>query len=239
MENPTARPGLPSPLRRPDGRVQLGLGPGAWVVEGWDPDTCPPHHPAADLLRGLTGRGGPAVGLGSWTVLGDGELARRLRRLRPDTPTDGCDELVPADAPVVLVGEHLVPVGSGHRADLVGRVVLPVVVQSARIVVGPWTGLCGCPCLHCLDLHRRDRDAAWPALAGAFEDPLRPDDSPVHDPVVLELASSLTQLLLAAVLRGLPPAAGVGYEVGAPTPHLVTRRWAVHPACPWHRSGGR
>lgn len=233
----TSPSGRPSPLRRPDGLVQLGLGPGAWVVQGWDPETCGPHDPATDLLRGLTG-GGPATeGGGTWTVLGDGELARRLRgmaagdQVRPATSPDG--------EPVVLVSDYVVPVGSVRRADLAGRAVLPVVVQSVRILVGPWTGLPGCPCLHCLDLGRRDRDTAWPALAAAFEDPLRSDDPPVHDPVVLDLACALTQVLVSTVTGGLPIAAGTGYEVGAPSPHLVTRRWPVHPTCPWHGSGGR
>lgn len=237
MTPPSRGPGGPSPLRRPDGLVQLGLGPGAWLVQGWDPDTCGPHDPATDLLRGLVVRPPVPDARVPWTVLGDGELARRLRG---DSPAEEHGPVAPGDPPpVVLVSDYLVPVGSLRRADLAGRAVLPVVVQPARIVVGPWTGPGPGPCLHCLDLHRRDRDASWPALAAAFEDPRRTDEPPVHDPVVLDLACALTRLLVSAAVVDVPLAARLSYEVGAQSPHLVTRRWPVHPACPWHRSGGR
>lgn len=227
------------PLPRPDGRLQLGLGPGAWVVEGWSPDTSCVRDPTTALLRGM--RRPPSPGQApAWVVLGEGELARRLRglsRVAAAPASNGADD--DPETAVVLVNEHLVPVGTARREDLKARAVLPVVLQTGRIAVGPWTGLAGWPCLHCLDLHRCDRDSAWPALAVAADDPLRQLDAPDHDTVVVDLAVALVQLLVRALPGPRSPTLGLGYEVAEPAPHVVTRRWPVHPACRWHGPDGR
>lgn len=253
MDLPRPGPGSerPGPVPRPDGRLQLGLGPGSWLVQGWSPDRSA-HDPSTVLVRGLARTASaPVQEPGSFVVLGDGELAMRLREAEPEVAldaggTDGTDGTDGADgswtcggtrADVVLVSTHLVPVGTARRADLAGRRVLPVVQQCGRIVVGPWTGTSGAPCLHCLDLHRRDRDQAWPAVAAAFDDPSCRTEPPEHPPAVLDLARSLVLLLLGAREQGYPPATGLGYEVGERPPHLVTRGWTAHPTCPWHEGG--
>lgn len=244
----------PVPVVRPDGRLQLGLGPGAWLVDGWSPERST-HDPATVLVRGLgPPRVAPASGAArrprSVVVLGDGELAMRLRAVEPavappdtavappDTAppdTAGADAAAGRPAPhVVLVSAHVVPVGTARRPDLAGRAVLPVVLQSGRIVVGPWTGTPGAPCLHCLDLHRRDHDGAWPVVAAAFDDPTFRTDPPVHPAGVLALAQALILLLLDGQDAGHPPTRGLGYEVGERPPHLVTRQWTTHPTCSWH-----
>lgn len=232
-----------APVPRPDGWLQVGLGPGSWLVDGWTPERST-HDPATALVRGL-GHPVPAApcGPGSFVVLGEGELAMRLRTVERDASEQGTSEqgtVQPAPAPhVVLVSTHLVPVGTAWRADLTGRKVLPVVQQTGRIVVGPWTGLPGAPCLHCLDLHRRDLDGAWPAVAAAFDDPSCRAEPPVHPTTVLDLAQALVLLLLGA--GDLGRATGISYEVGEHAPHLVTRAWTAHPTCPWRlvHQGGR
>lgn len=260
----------PGPVPRPDGRLQLGLGPGAWLVQGWAPGRSA-HDPSTVLVHGLASPApGREHGPGQFVVLGDGELAMRLRASEPQEPErdgsepdqdrsepdqdgseperdgsefdrDGRAGVGPSGAgsgpAVVLVSTHLVPVGTARRADLAGRPVLPVVLQSERIVVGPWTGMPGAPCLHCLDLHRRDRDQAWPAVAAAFDDPSCRVDPPEHGAAVLDLTRCLVLLLLGAVRQGRPPATGLGYEIGERPPHLVIRGWTAHPACPWHEVG--
>lgn len=269
----------PAWARRPDGRVQVGVGPGAWLVTGLAGDHGADEGVAALLSRlaqtgsvprapgsrtagpggsGAEGPGdsrakGPRVSRAedpgdprpTWQVLGAGRLADRLRRVAPSpSPSGDPAETAPSPPradPVVLVCTHLVPVGTAARADLQERRLLPVVTQSARVVVGPWTGSADLPCLHCLDLGRRDRDPGWPHLATLLDDPLSLPPEPHHPEAVLEVVQALVDLLLTATaapdqVRALP---ALSYEVGPGPPHLVTRRWGVHPSCPWHRRGGR
>ncbi|WP_345617111.1 hypothetical protein [Serinicoccus chungangensis] len=182
-------------------------------------------------------------------VRGPGHLVGRLRACltdgaapRPDVPADRHGQPgVPPERPtttgraVVSVHDHLVPVGTARQPGLVGRAVLPVVAQSARVVIGPWTGLPGGPCLHCLDLHRRDHDPTWPARAAALEDPLTAPLPPEVSDEVVRVVVALVALLTARVP---PTATGAAHEVGPWHPHLVTRRWSRHVACPWHGAAG-
>lgn len=247
-EPPIHRPypgSAPAHLVRPDGRVQVGIGPGAWLVDGWAPASASDRDPSTAVVRGLTGalETVPAsrTGLRPWTVSGGDALAEELRRrLRAADPLGSVEAGSPTgDGAVVLVSPYLVPVGAVGRSDLLGRSVLPVVAQTARVVVGPWSGEPHGPCLHCLDLHRRDRDAQWPALAAALDDPLTGLAPPAHPVHVLELVGAAVVVLVTAWSRGERVDTGVGYEFGPGAPHVVTRRWSVHPACAWHRPGGR
>lgn len=162
-------------------------------------------------------------------VLGHGPLASRVR-----THLTGADGPAPEDGVVVLVSAYAVPVGTARRPDLAAVPVLPVVAQTHRVVVGPWVGLAGGPCLHCLDLHRTDADAAWPALAAALDDPTTCPSPPRHADDVVGLVAALTGLLVGGLGRDGHDESGLAYEVGSQRPHLVLRRWPVHPACPWH-----
>jgi hypothetical protein len=86
------------------------------------------------------------------------------------------------------------------------------------------------PCLRCLDLHRADRDPAWPrVLAQLLARPA---------PVAGETASSLLAASLAAlqVLAHLdggarPAAVGATLEIELPGGLVSRRPWPVHPAC--------
>lgn len=224
----------PAYLRRPDGRLQVGVGPRSWLVQGWCP-TSPAAAPASLLVRALAGDGlgpRPHAVAGPCRVVGHGELAAELRGHLVPTP-----DPAPAGSPVVLVTAYAVPVGTARRSDLVAGPVLPVVAQSSRVVVGPWTGLRTGPCLHCLDLHRVDVDPAWPALATALDDPVTCPPPPHHGADVVALVTALTGLLVAGLGCDGRDEDGLAYEVGAQRPHLVLRRWPVHAACPWHPVG--
>lgn len=232
-------------LHRPDGRLQVGFGPGAWVVDGWRPGGGP-ADPATALVSGLVSPARPEQRAAPrCCVQGEGSLAAELRRRLAGGPVPPAD-LPPVDpgaaaSVVVLVSPYAVPVGTARRPDLAGCTVLPVVPQTGRVVIGPVCGLPGGPCLHCLDLHRRDRDAQWPELVARLDDPLSAAVPPVHEPAVTDAALMLVLLLVTALVRGDRAAAGPGVslEVGPRAPHLVTRRWDVHPVCPWHAPGGR
>lgn len=258
MDGPTrseprsASPSLePVRLRRPDGRLQVGLGPWAWLVQGWSPgwgeggregeSGCEGEGEragegeglASGLVRALAGSTpGSADGgapLPAYRVIGHGPLARQVRAHLASAGAGESD-----DGVVVLVCGYAVPIGTARRADLAGTPVLPVVAQTHRVVVGPWVGLVGGPCLHCLDLHRTDADPGWPSLVAALDDPtIGPPPRPAED--VIGLVTALTGLLVSRLRRDGRDERGLAYEVGVQHPHLVLRRWPVHPACPWHR----
>ncbi|WP_131105406.1 hypothetical protein [Ornithinimicrobium sufpigmenti] len=221
-------------LRRPDGRLQVGVGPRSWLVQGWSPASSPATGPASLLVQALSGQGPrrEEATARPCRVVGHGELATEVRRhLQPAA------DPVPTGGPVVLVSAYAVPVGTARRPDLAGVPVLPVVAQSSRVVVGPWTGRPSGPCLHCLDLHRTDADPAWPALAAALDDPVTCPPAPLHPADVRALVSALTGLLVNGLGSDGRDEEGLAYEVGAQRPHLVLRRWPVHAACPWHPVG--
>ncbi|ANS80423.1 Putative secreted protein [Serinicoccus hydrothermalis] len=199
-----------------------------------------PQDPAWQFLRRLgTAPVASPHDHGPLEVRGEGEVAEALRAvLRPTARTGATPGGLLAgparpEAPrrVVLVHDHLVPVGTAREPAIVGRPVLPVVSQTARVVIGPWTGMPGRPCLHCLDLHRRDRDPGWPRAAAALLDPLTAPLPPTHPPEVLQAVTALVVLLSRSVA---PAGPGAAHEVGALPPHLVVRRWPPHPGCPWH-----
>lgn len=243
-------------LRRPDGRVQVGLGPRAWVVEGLN-DATERDGPASQLVQHLeraAHRPAPTAQT-SFQVVGSGQVANAVRGLVapsavpvPSEPARSSTAGEPprvldlsdlrehgcAPGPVVLVSPYLVPLGSGRHPCLAGRAVLPVVPQTGRVVVGPWVDQEQGPCLHCLDLHRCDRDPQWPRLAAALDDPLTAPLPPWQPPQVLAVVGALVALLTSSARR---PSPGLSHEVGPEPPHVVTRRWPAHPRCPWHQPG--
>jgi hypothetical protein len=125
----------------------------------------------ADLLR-VGGIGRVSLGRNAVNVL-DLELRSppsRPTRSRPSLPGSGWGETSaiasmsnPADL-VVLVATGAIRPDAGEPWLRRGIPHLPSVVQGHRVQVGPLIAGGDGPCLTCLDLHRRDRDDAWPAL---------------------------------------------------------------------------
>src|SRR5690606_13892242 len=66
---------------------------------------------------------------------------------------------------VVLVGHYVLE--PADHGEWLSRDVphLPIVIGDTGAVVGPFVEPGVGPCLHCLQLHRTDTDAAWPAIA--------------------------------------------------------------------------
>ena len=93
-------------------------------------------------------------------------------------------------------------------------------------------------CLACADLHRSDRDAAWPALAAQLRHAVTTADRAT---VLGTAALALTQVdLVLRAMREDPDSQDaaptpitldttVEFDVG--TGSVVTRRWSRHPAC--------
>lgn len=193
------------------GRVEL-LGPGAVA--------------AGDVLA--AGAGAADVGV-SWAR----SLERVRARLAGVPPSEVAHEGAggPPDL-VVLVGLDVLDARTGD--DLVRRDVphLGVVVATGRVVVGPLVHPGRSPCLRCLDLHRRDRDPAWPHVVAQL---LAAGDAPapVGETALSTAAAGVAALQVLAELDGrvTPDAVGRTIEVSLPQGAVRRRAWRMHPGC--------
>lgn len=174
---------------------------------------------------------GPLSDLLSGALSCSGTRVTRSSRRHAVVTTDRADLVVLADAlvtdPRVLRDLHTARVPH-----------LPVRVRDGTGLVGPLVipGLTSC--LACADLHRSDRDAAWPALAAQLRHTVTTADRAT---VLGTAALALTQvdLVIRAIREDLDSRAAshtpitldttVEFDVG--TGSVVTRRWSRHPAC--------
>jgi hypothetical protein len=110
---------------------------------------------------------------------------------------------------------------------------LPLVVQAHRVQVGPLiTGGAG-PCLSCMDLHRRDRDAAWPTLLSQLSPvwPLRPG-APVNlESTLTSMTIGVAAMMVHTCLDGQPVPPDISLELSLPWPTILSRRWIRHSLC--------
>jgi bacteriocin biosynthesis cyclodehydratase domain-containing protein len=116
---------------------------------------------------------------------------------------------------------------------------LPVLVRDGTGMVGPLVipGLTSC--LNCVDLHRTDRDPAWPALAAQLRDVVGTADRPTLLATAALALGQLQQIIAAVRDRGLPggspapaPATlNATVEVDVATGAIRARRWVRHPLC--------
>lgn len=174
---------------------------------------------------------GPLSDLLSGALRCSGTRVSRSNRRHAMVTADHTDLVVLADAlvtdPRVLRDLH---------AERVPH--LPVRVRDGTGLVGPLVIPGVTSCLGCADLHRSDRDAAWPALAEQLRHAVTAADRAT---VLGTAALALTQVdLVVRAMRADPadtesPTAPmtldttVEFDVG--TGSVVTRRWSRHPAC--------
>jgi bacteriocin biosynthesis cyclodehydratase domain-containing protein len=155
--------------------------------------------------------------------------AAAIARAAPGTDTSAGGPQ-PADLVILATG---VPVPRAMTSGLAhaGQPHLVVGVWAGSAVVGPLVVPGRSSCLQCADLHRRDRDPAWPALAaqlGTFTDPQRAPS----DVCIVTLAAALTAIQTLQYLDGERPAAFEGtLEVELPDWRIRRRSWPVHPDC--------
>ncbi|MGY4711436.1 TOMM precursor leader peptide-binding protein [Mycolicibacterium sp. CBM1] len=142
----------------------------------------------------------------------------------------------PASADVVVLTDYLVADPRLVR-DLhaVGVPHLPVRVRDGAGLVGPLVIPGVTSCLGCADLHRTDRDAAWPAVAAQLRDVIGSADRPT---VLATVAVALGQLnrIITAVRDsespGAPPSTlNTTLEVDVNATTISSRRWSRHPNC--------
>lgn len=97
---------------------------------------------------------------------------------------------------------------------------LGVVVAEGSITVGPLVIPGQGPCLHCLELHRRDDDPAWPAIATQLLGRVGGVPPAI---VTLEAVVSVARMIV-----GSP---GISVRVDAITGQRRERAWHPHPHC--------
>ncbi|OBK57577.1 cyclodehydratase [Mycobacterium gordonae] len=111
---------------------------------------------------------------------------------------------------------------------------LPVRVRDGTGLVGPLVLPGTTSCLGCADLHRRDRDAAWPAIAAQLRDTIGVADRATLLATAALALSQVNQVV--AAVRGQhpdPPAAlnaTLEFDLQAST--ILARPWTRHPLCP-------
>jgi bacteriocin biosynthesis cyclodehydratase domain-containing protein len=112
---------------------------------------------------------------------------------------------------------------------------LPVRVRDGAGLVGPLVIPGVTSCLGCADLHRTDRDPAWPAVAAQLRNTVGSADRAT---VLATAALALNQVdrVIRAVRAGgkapEPPATlDTTLEFDIDTGSIVARRWTRHPRC--------
>jgi len=111
---------------------------------------------------------------------------------------------------------------------------LSVVSREADIIVGPLVRPGHGPCLHCLDLHRCDRDPRWAHVLAQLLSAEHQRSAVSTEEVSLSaIAGALAALQVLAELDGRtsPAALGATLEVELPDGLVCHRPWPTHPAC--------
>lgn len=102
-----------------------------------------------------------------------------------------------------------------------------VVLGDRGAQLGPLVEPGTTPCLHCLELHRRDADPAWPAIASQLWKRAATVDTPLF---AGEVVSQAVRLIEARLGPG-PVAAATSVTIDALTGDRARRDWAMHPEC--------
>jgi bacteriocin biosynthesis cyclodehydratase domain-containing protein len=112
---------------------------------------------------------------------------------------------------------------------------LAVTIRDGAVVVGPLVRPGRTACLNCLDLHRRDRDPAWPTVSAQLH--TTPDTAePVAATTLLVGAAYAAAEVLSHIDGGEPVTLGATVEIDRPG-HETRRQWVAHPACGCVRLG--
>jgi len=160
----------------------------------------------------------------------DHVVLRTLAALRG--PEAALPSIGSASGPDLVVLVHASAADSTEAAALVraGLPHLAVVVRERGVLVGPLVLPGRTPCLRCLDLHRADRDPAWPRVLAQLTG--RGGRGPEETASAL-LAASLAALQVLGHLDGRrrPAALGATLEVELPDGLVSRRPWAPHPSC--------
>lgn len=103
---------------------------------------------------------------------------------------------------------------------------LTVGVRDGVAIVGPLVPVDDGPCLRCIDLHRTDRDPAWPRLAAQ----LVRTPAPCAAATLHTAAGFAAAEVLAFLDGGQPSTIGTTVEINGVAPWR-RRMWSIHPKC--------
>ncbi len=177
---------------------------------------------AAHLITTLSEAGVGTVG----TVTEAGETAK------PIVSTTRSPTIRADDAFVVQIGRR---VDAGRSGGQLRPPRLVFGVRDGVAIVGPLVPPRRGPCLRCLDLHRTDRDPAWPQLARQLE----AHPGPCAAATLMTAAGFAAAEVLAFIDGGRPTTIGTTVEIDGLAPWR-RRTWTPHPSCdctPPHPSG--
>jgi hypothetical protein len=111
---------------------------------------------------------------------------------------------------------------------------LVVLTDGPLARVGPLVVPGVTPCLHCLDLHRADRDPQWPVILTQVAH-ARGTHRAATDSVLATLAAATAVSHALALIDDpdgtLPPSAGALLDLRIPSLTWQQRRWPAHPDC--------
>jgi bacteriocin biosynthesis cyclodehydratase domain-containing protein len=160
-------------------------------------------------------------------------------RPRATAAADAVTRTAPATAVRPLrdgTATFVVQVGSSRPASLAAltyaRLRVPhlaVEVRDGVVVVGPLVPPAGSPCLNCLDMHRQDRDPAWPALVAQLS--TGPETVPPCAATTLLTATGYAaDEVLTFLDGGAPQTLGTTIEISGPGRER-RQSWSAHPRC--------
>lgn len=157
------------------------------------------------------------------------ELGRTLGASGVHTVIAGrADDLLDQGADLAVAIGHFVLPASVHSLWLRRDVPhLPVVFSDTGVQIGPVVEPGIGPCLRCLELHRRDTDPAWPAVAAQL---LGRGGSAESALLVIESAAAAARLVLGRIEREAA-GASVSLRIDAATGDRNWREWVAHPDC--------
>ncbi|USQ77138.1 hypothetical protein [Ornithinimicrobium cryptoxanthini] len=144
----------------------------------------------------------------------------------PD-PTD----LAAADL-AVLCGRDAIAPDEGAACQRARVTHLPVVLRDGEVIIGPLIHPGVSACLRCLDLHRCDRDQAWPRILSQITTPTSDLGISVDAvPAQANTVAALVAMLARESLTTPQVATGVSWQISLPWPEVRTRVWTPHPHC--------
>jgi bacteriocin biosynthesis cyclodehydratase domain-containing protein len=115
---------------------------------------------------------------------------------------------------------------------------LPVRVRDGTGLIGPLVIPGMTSCLRCADLHRSDRDAAWPAVAAQLRDAVGSADRATMLATAALALNQVDRVIKAIRDSGDPRRAGeppptldTTLEFDVSTGSTISRRWSRHPRC--------
>jgi hypothetical protein len=122
------------------------------------------------------------------------------------------------DQPVQLLAANLARRRLPHLA---------VAIREGSVVVGPLVPPAGGPCLHCVDLYRRERDPGWPELSALVDGP---GPEPCDVTTMLAATAYAAGEALAFLDGRSPETLGASVEIAA-AGRFRRRTWPPHSAC--------